>query len=740
MKDILVKRTLPSVGKPAVDWSDEGKIAFACESTVTIVHLETLNSFETSFSPENIKLSKTEEIPQPINLDIISPDEKISAGAMNSDSQVISVFWSPSRFSADGYCYLAAITNDFNCVIYEQISDPIGIMWKQKFNLFHTLAHKFFDANAAKISQPIMNKARIASFVWSKPLKQNFSKHKLFAVGTESGHILVLSIVDDQLFLIFGKQVSTLRKCSNFVTSITWSDWTLKNDTHESYIFYVLPNNSLGYVRITSNLDKFEIKCSDDPVIFQNATKFKPEGPLRLVHTEKRGLVLFYLFAGFLKGYVVDIDKLFSVKLASIDQRSGFFVNEMNNVMTVKIVNSLIAFEDDENKNTWLFKVNFDVENGFHEPVIGKDVWPAFYDLVSRRVESSNDSSLKYFECLGICTSSFKESGCVLLKLFKPNLIDQRILAASTIHVNFIPMAAKTDTKMMDATDIDSWVAVGGPPVNFLMEKSILKQSYFKKLNITNKLLVNEYKDAVDNLSNFDPNSVQYKFSSEGTVVEIERNLDYVFYQHPVIKKLQMFCILLKRPKKPRYDDIKNMSAESKQKAEEEFEEDCQIFDTLHADIERKIMGSIGRLIVGLVKHFKVPLNNSFDQAIYYGALMVNMKYNNVPSPEIDESYIIPLEIYEGFELNFDFDYKKNSDTKWVETTDGLKFERCPTTLLPVLEKNVKHCEICGKQSLFMDHDADDSVKSASGSKLLRVITETLTNCIYCGGNLVKRP
>lgn len=205
---------------------------------------------------------------------------------------------------------------------------------------------------------------------------------------------------------------------------------------------------------------------------------------------------------------------------------------------------------------------------------------------------------------------------------------------------------------------------------------------------------------------------------------------------------------------------VMDVTEHQKEQARQKYEHNLAVYKKYHQLFHNKIIEHISDIVLAVIeqaqqqKQLANKLDNVFDEAIYLNMLLVRKSLNNDDregedekngySSQLSEDYLLELPVLNGSaKLGFNYNIDKNTSYKNIKSTNGIIWQRCGISLLPLLEPKVRHCEVCETKYLdsssMLDSKPHRSKQSLKSSRVLLAMMGAVSRCVYCGGKLVLR-
>ncbi|ODV64051.1 transcription factor TFIIIC subunit TFC8 ASCRUDRAFT_101798 [Ascoidea rubescens DSM 1968] len=286
-KDLILGRTQLSGNSNNISWSEDGYVAFATGSTISILNPNPTKTSIYKSASDLFTLSATGDIKSyrknEENRTILN--ERLSICCNPLDEFITSVSWSPSNYSDHSSCLLAGLTNSQKCYIFEQASyNPNNntFIWKLKFDLFEELKYLLDVKNL--IDQAKVESLRIHSIGWCPRISNSVSNEftKFVVIGTEDGRINFFQInkSDGQSQLQF-ISFSSITIANNWIIKLDWSPWIQIDDNSNLFVskLSIVTSDNLLFVQ-TIYFNRLDYKLYFDHLSVQHLVSFSFKGLL----------------------------------------------------------------------------------------------------------------------------------------------------------------------------------------------------------------------------------------------------------------------------------------------------------------------------------------------------------------------------------------------------------------------------------------------------------------------------
>lgn len=333
-----------------------------------------------------------------------------------------------------------------------------------------------------------------------------------------------------------------------------------------------------------------------------------------------------------------------------------------------------------DSASDWLTVLSFDGSGV--EKVSGK-----YLELLRYVNETLAEKKGHHLKILGASLSPEKRTLAIAYDYDQPNVTAYEQISKMLFSLGFVSLSS--DLYL-------NWKKSKGRRENWFIEQAVAGQEP------SNQAIVAKFHDRLEKRT-------EIKFGSS-----LEQSLE-LFTTDEDLDLLRYVYVSLRPPKRTAGADSLDAAEIQRQKEQssEQYDLDQDAYVKYHEITRREISKNLCDLVL------KVDVQNVYDKAVQYNLRLFGEKQN------MDVFAEFPIGSYS---LKFNFNFDQNSDVKTVKSLDGLVWERCDVTLLPLYDTQVQHCEICQSKTI------DFHKQIFEGSQLMLALSGL--DCIFCGGKL----
>lgn len=696
MKNFLLKRVLPSSTPHCVSWSSDGKLALTDSEFTTVLYLESYSSLDTIVREDTLAIAKTSQIPNVLPENTIENDEKLMPSLFGTDTLCIGVFWSPSGYGPRGNtCILAVFTASHDVHLFEQEPDYSGPKWLS----IGKLSDLFTGAGTGKLlNQKEAEKRAISSFSWAKATTGAIRALKTMYIGTLSGEVLAIGWVDNRLKILGLHQFPPEK---GYVVALSCSEWRRVNDQEVAQVIACFSDGSVSCV-------DFATQVSKEKYIFRHEIEVRPKdtrlpGNVLVETTEKGESVAFLVYSGSVEAYLIGKTQSYNYKFSTFGDFRAIYNNHC-----------LILVAAIYSGPSCLVSLKLGDE-GFT---------PVECEPLSRLFADQNIDEGTYLRVFGVFQSPTQKTIGALFHKVEPffTVFHTRLRAQCCLSLTSV-----SGHTPVDVLDLSLWKLVENTPENWLLEAVLAQEASGNENTITNAEVTETRKAELTSVFEHSPMATQAIYTLNGFYEDLEASIRALLNSN-FYKTLHFFKNVIRRPEMNSTDYV-GLPELARMEALAQHEREVASFEKIALDLDRLGPCCLAKIVVELGRKYNIfalELQELEERLFLFGMLAVCRDELGMECPELDSVEPVNVSLYDGV-LQTRYDFKKQGKLSVLIDQNGVEWERCASTLIPILDTRIRTCQLCRSV-----------VHLFSGESNLAIF-ERFGRCFRCLGALIDR-
>lgn len=738
MKSIELPKCVPTLSWNCMTWSPEGILAIAVTEFVYVLYPQNLPQLNSAMDSTNFFVRQLDPIPNAREFTFSISGEKVGSSAFFGENSIVSIFWSRSDTSKQASLpYLAVLTKDRNCFIYEAVPMFDGLNWKVRYDMFSLLAQVFVNPEAIRITQNELNRIKIGSFSWVENLK---CFDDLLLIGNYRGDILLGKIINDQDRISF--EIGSELPSKNFdesVWNIKTGKWAFVDnlDEYKLPIVYTLSDNSVWLVELGfSNQDNSKFKFGDPVNI-----SAKTEAVISVfeIFNSKYGLVLLCSTCSEANIFFLDSKTSHKFQFPTYGDYRPIFSNG-NSVLQILFYATNIAAEmlkKSEVDNPWLFVIEVDDVIGCQKKDIRSLHDHILVDAMSTYIRNQKvmDKSSLIFRVYATCCNSENDTVAVLYNIFDSHFMSPIRASDVTNCLKLFSTVRKEESNdLKSIINIDEWIGKKGTSDDWLIRKHVLIGDMTEDFDLSNFTIRESFENVLRECLNFEIPDFSFEDCDKKDFKQaLSKNAMEFFNGQTtaglVLKKLKLFNLLFEHPEKPYYNLNELVSPTQKREDLEFYELNLKIYQELTQQIKEKIYSLICSLVYKHIQHFNPLLLDEYDKIIKYTVQAAVNPDASINKPPDKVNFLLYDDI-----INLSFQIgTENSSLHQLIDTDQHSWKRCSKSLVPLLTPDVMSCSVCKTKC------ASSQSSDFKTSIIVPILVNSNNLCVYCDGFMHSR-